>query len=56
MPILVDGMDDMARYVFASLPERMVIMSGNKMVWQGCRGPGFYSVKLWCAKFAKQQQ
>ena len=58
VPILVDGMDDMARYVFASLPERMVILSGNKMIWQGGRGPVFYSVKAmeeWCAKFAKQQ-
>ena len=57
--ILVDGMDDMARCVFAGMPERLVIMSGNKMVWQGGRGPMGYSIKAleeWCAKYAKQQQ
>jgi len=43
-PILVDNMENMCETFFAAHPERLIIMKGSKVYFQGGEGPFSYSI------------
>lgn len=54
MPILVDTMSNEALKAYGALPERLYIIQGGKVVYEGGEGPRYYKpteVKTWLQNY-----
>lgn len=53
VPVCVDRMDNAASHAFGAIPERLIILKGDKVQFVGGAGPSGYSIPLCIAALKK---